>query len=68
MAYIKVILFCVKVLIALVRKKGESDIPLNNPDLLSCSRYLLLARSAWAINRWKKTRIRNLQYGQNKRG
>ena len=31
---IKVILFCVKVLIAEVRKKEESDIRLNNPDLL----------------------------------
>ena len=31
---IKVILFCVKVLIVEVRKKEESDIRLNNPDLL----------------------------------
>ena len=35
--HVKVILFCVKVLIAEVRKKGESDIRLNNPDVLSCS-------------------------------
>ena len=31
---IKVILFCVKVLIAEVKKKEESDIRLNNSDLL----------------------------------
>ena len=37
--HIKVILFCVLVLIAEVRKKGESDVRLNNPDVLSCSSH-----------------------------
>ena len=32
--------------------------------------HLFMARvlRAWAINRWKKTRIRNLRYGPKKRG
>ena len=31
-------------------------------------RFMAQARSARAINRWKKTGIRNLQYGRKKRG
>ena len=30
--------------------------------------FMAQARSARAINRWKKTRIPNLQYGPTKRG
>ena len=31
-------------------------------------RFMTQARSPRAINRWKKTRNRNLQYGPKKRG
>ena len=31
-------------------------------------RFMAKARSARAINRWEKTRMRNLQYGPKKRG
>ena len=31
-------------------------------------RFVARSLRAWAINRWKKTRIRNLQFGPKKRG
>jgi len=55
--------------------------PRDMAAMLGVNTYLLLAEfsvrtvnygpsffRAWAINRWKKTRIRNLQYGPKKRG
>ena len=45
------------------RSQGKKEIPLISRVFGPYYKF-----RAWAINRWKKTRIRNLQYGPKKRG